>query len=119
MWLPPSLLRLAKGFCLQVATYRVLGVKFQGHPALALCRSCDGVSREVLICTECCACAAGNLRTSDFDGPYNISLLDTQYNEIKGKDTRRVFVPASDIPLVKVQRAVAACSWHCCQAELF
>lgn len=27
---------------------------------------------------------AGNLRTSDFGGPYNISLLSTQYNEIKG-----------------------------------
>ncbi|KAL3146076.1 hypothetical protein ABBQ38_015425 [Trebouxia sp. C0009 RCD-2024] len=26
---------------------------------------------------------SGNLRTSDFDGPYNISLLSTQYNEIK------------------------------------
>ncbi|DBB03426.1 hypothetical protein WJX82_005723 [Trebouxia sp. C0006] len=26
---------------------------------------------------------SGNLRTSDFDGPYNITLLDTQYNEIK------------------------------------
>lgn len=32
---------------------------------------------------------AGNLRTSDFAGPYNISLLDTQYNEIKGKRTLR------------------------------
>lgn len=29
--------------------------------------------------------AVGNLRTTDFDGPYNISLLSTQYNEIKGK----------------------------------
>ena len=31
---------------------------------------------------------AGNLRTVDWDGPYNFSLLDTQANEVKGALSR-------------------------------
>jgi len=35
-------------------------------------------------CSELCVCNAGNLRTTDKGGPYNLTLLPVQINEIKG-----------------------------------
>ena len=61
---------------------------------------------------------AGNLRTSDFDGPYNISLLSTQYSEIKGESAAQLFPHLSLDHRSDVRPSHSACSRNCRQAEL-
>ena len=51
-----------------------------GVMVLQVARWVRGVLRSV-----CSLSCSGNLRTSDFGGPYNFSLLTVQENEIKGE----------------------------------
>lgn len=91
MLLPPSPLPLVKGSCLQVVAHAAFAVECTQLllPAFTKgIRFLDGWSDYLR--SERCLRGSGNLRTSDFDGPYNITLLDTQYNEIKGKHTQHI-----------------------------
>lgn len=40
----------------------------------------------------------GNLRTSDYDGPYNLTLLSAQANEVRAGGAARMYKGGSAVP---------------------
>ena len=86
-------------------------------PASALAELSSRWPPPTYVRSPCCD-VAGNLRTNDGGGPYNLTLLNVQEAEVKSECFWQLSCQVYICFCFLGQMLLDCCRWYCCQTEL-